>query len=82
MLMRMNPLTSIAFLLVIVGALNWGLIGLFDFNLVAALLGDMSIAARIVYVLVGLSAIWVLIWRFVPQHPRSSTAAGAPPPRT
>lgn len=48
-------------LLVIVGGLNWGLVGLFDFNLVAALLGDQSMLSRIVYILVGASALWQLI---------------------
>jgi uncharacterized protein len=47
--------------LLVIGGLNWLLIGAFDFNLVAAIFGDMTPAARFVYVLVGLSAIWVLI---------------------
>ena len=52
----------IALILLIVGGLNWLLVGLFQFDLVAALFGGQSeILARIVYVLVGLSAIWVLI---------------------
>lgn len=42
--------------LVIVGGLNWGLVGLFGFDLVATLFGDMSVASRAVYVLVGLAA--------------------------
>ena len=46
-----------AYLLVLVGALNWGLVGMFDFNLVEFLLGDMTILARITYSLVGVSAI-------------------------
>jgi len=49
----------VAIVLVIVGGLNWGLVGLFSFDLVAALLGDMSVLSRIVYVLVGLSAVYV-----------------------
>lgn len=52
-------LDKIAMLLVVIGGLNWGLVGLFDFDLVAALLGDMTLLSRIVYVLVGLSAIYV-----------------------
>lgn len=48
---------NIAFWLVIIGALNWGLIGLFNFDLVAFLLGEMTIWSRIVYILVGISAI-------------------------
>lgn len=47
----------IAFILVIVGALNWGLVGLFDFDLVARIFGEMTTLSRVVYVLVGLSAI-------------------------
>ena len=53
----MRAVHYIALVLVIVGALNWGLVGLFDFNLVAALFGEMSILSRIVYVLVGLSGV-------------------------
>lgn len=49
-----------AFTLVIVGALNWGLIGLFNLNLVSALFG-MGGLAQLVYVLVGVSAVYVLI---------------------
>jgi hypothetical protein len=49
----------VALLLVIVGGLNWGLVGAFNFNLVAALFGPMSTLTRAVYVLVGLSAIYI-----------------------
>ena len=44
-------------LLLIVGGLNWGLVGLFDFDLVATIFGEMSMLSRIVYVLVGVSAV-------------------------
>ncbi|HUE45452.1 MAG TPA: DUF378 domain-containing protein [Aestuariivirgaceae bacterium] len=47
--------------LIIVGGLNWGLVGLFDWNLVAAILGDGSLLSRTVYVLVGLSAVWQIV---------------------
>ena len=47
--------------LLIVGGLNWGLVGLFNFDLVAALFGEMSALSRIVYVLVGLSALWQIV---------------------
>ncbi len=59
----MNVLRTIALILVVVGAINWGLVGLFQFDLVAALLGGGSQAAplaRIVYVLVGISGIAAL----------------------
>jgi uncharacterized protein len=47
----------IALILVIVGAVNWGLVGLFQFDLVAALFGPMSALSRLVYALVGLAGI-------------------------
>ena len=53
----MKALYNIALTLVIVGALNWLLIGLFNFDLVATLFGTMSILSRIVYSLVGISGI-------------------------
>ncbi|MGE3107496.1 MAG: DUF378 domain-containing protein [Phycisphaerales bacterium] len=58
----MKPLDWIVLVLVLVGALNWGLWAVLKFDLVAALLGDYSMLARVVYGLVGLSAI-VLIAR-------------------
>ncbi len=56
----MKILHIITFLLVIVGALNWGLVGIFDYNLVHMILGSLPILERIVYALVGLSAIYAL----------------------
>ncbi|MEE3350290.1 MAG: DUF378 domain-containing protein [Candidatus Gastranaerophilaceae bacterium] len=53
----MNILRSIAFVLVMVGAIVWGILGIFNVNLVAALFGDATILSRIVYALVGISAI-------------------------
>jgi len=53
----MKTLQIIALTVMIIGALNWGLIGLFDFDLVATLFGNMSVLSRIVYVLVGISGI-------------------------
>ena len=53
----MKTLYNIALTLVIVGALNWLLIGLFNFDLVATLFGTMSVLSRIVYSLVGISGI-------------------------
>lgn len=50
----------ITLILLVVGGLNWLLVGLFDFDLVAAIFGDMSALSRLVYIVVGLSAITVL----------------------
>jgi len=55
----MKYVTLIAFILLIVGGLNWGLVGFFGFDLVASLFGVMSPLSRVVYDLVGLSTIWV-----------------------
>jgi len=51
----------IALVLLVIGGLNWLLVGAFDFDLVAAIFGERSAASRVVYVLVGLAAIWTLI---------------------
>jgi len=55
---RLNALDWAAMVLLIVGGLNWGMIGLFNFDLVAAMFGTQSPFSRIVYVLVGLSALY------------------------
>lgn len=57
----MRAINLITLLLVIVGGLNWGLVGLFDFDLVAAIFGQGSALARLVYILVGVSAVWQLV---------------------
>ena len=54
------PVHMAAWVLVLVGALNWGLVGLFEFNLVSYLLGSWIMVERAVYVLVGLSAVLML----------------------
>jgi hypothetical protein len=52
----------IALVLLIIGGLNWGLVGLFNFNLVATLFGVASWLSRIVYILVGLSALYIIYY--------------------
>ncbi len=56
----MKVIDYIALVLVIIGAINWGLIGLFSFDLVATLFGSMSVISRIVYTLVGISGLWCI----------------------
>ena len=53
----MNILRTTAYILTLIGALNWGLVGIFGFDLVAAIFGDMTVMTRILYSLVGISAI-------------------------
>lgn len=50
----------LAFILLIVGGLNWGLVGLFGFDLVARLFGEMTYLSRIIYTLVGISSVFIL----------------------
>lgn len=50
----------IAMALMIVGGINWGLVGLFNFNLVAFLFGEQSLISRIIYLAVGISALYSL----------------------
>lgn len=57
----MQAVNMIALLLVIVGALNWGLVGLFQVDLVAAIFGgETAVLSRIVYILVAISGLWSL----------------------
>lgn len=53
----METLQKIALIFTIIGAINWGLIGFFDFNLVTTLFGDTSMLTRIIYMLVGIAGI-------------------------
>lgn len=59
--MKLSAIDWIALVLVIVGGLNWGLVGIMDFNLVSAIFGEMTTLSSVVYGLVGLSAIWLAI---------------------
>jgi uncharacterized membrane protein YuzA (DUF378 family) len=54
----MSAIDWLAMTLLIIGGINWGLIGLFNFDLVATLFGEMTTVSRLVYVLVGLSALY------------------------
>jgi len=56
----MKILDSAALILIIIGAVNWGLIGFFQFDLVATLFGDMTSFSRIVYALVGIAGLYSL----------------------
>jgi uncharacterized membrane protein YuzA (DUF378 family) len=54
----MKNLNLISQILIIVGGLNWGLVGAFGFDLVAAIFGEMTAVSRLVYILVGISAVY------------------------
>lgn len=66
-------LDKIALILAIIGGLNWGSIGLFRFDLVAALFGGQtSMISRIIYALVGLAALWCISLLFRDTRPKDS----------
>ena len=58
---RVTPLDWVCIILVVIGALNWGLVGLFEFDLVAAIFGHLSALSRVVYVLVAVAGVYLLI---------------------
>jgi uncharacterized protein len=65
----MKTIDVIAAVLVVVGALNWGLVGLFQFDLVAALFGNASGVSRIVYALVGFAgAFQMMQWKGIQRR--------------
>lgn len=59
--MKMSALDWITSILVIIGGLNWGLIGFFDYNLVDSIFGAGSTISTVVYAIVGLSALWMIV---------------------
>jgi len=62
MYMEKNPLDLVALILLIIGGLNWGLVGLFDFDLVAAIFGAGSLLAKIIYIIVGLAGLYTIYY--------------------
>lgn len=58
--MKMNAFSWIVLVLVIIGALNWGLVGFFSWDLVAAIFGEMAVVSRVIYALVGLSGLYMI----------------------
>lgn len=77
---KLNALDYLAIALLVIGGLNWGLVGLFGFNLVAAIFGAGTLLARAVYILVGLSALYVAIeaFQYVKRPAHAESTAGRP----
>lgn len=61
-------LDRLALALVVIGAINWGLVGIFSFNLVGWIFGSATIFSRLIYVLVGLGGVWSLSMLFRPER--------------
>jgi len=75
---RLNAVDWIALALLVIGGINWGLVGLFQFDLVAEVFGGAdTILARIVYVAVGISAVFVAIDAFTFEHTTENRFARA-----
>ena len=68
-MIRLGPIAWVAFALLFIGGLNWGLIGLFEFNLVAELFGEMTTLSRIVYTIVAIAGIYFLVTVTMGWHP-------------
>jgi uncharacterized membrane protein YuzA (DUF378 family) len=64
----LRTVDAVALVLVLIGAINWGLVGLFAFDLVAAIFGEMMVLSRIVYILVGLAGVYTIV--SLPGMPR------------
>ncbi len=70
----MKTIDVIAAILLVVGGLNWGLVGIFEFDLVAAIFGAMSILSRIVYILVGIAAVYqAILWKGIQRRWQATT---------
>jgi uncharacterized protein len=66
----LNPVDWIALVLLLIGGLNWGLVGLFGFDLVTWLFGNMTNSSRFIYALVGISALWSIFALATHLHQR------------
>ncbi len=67
-MLRLKSLDWIALVLMIIGGLNWGLVGFFKYDLVASLFGEMSGFTRVIYDLVGVSALYLLFAVFAKSN--------------
>ena len=74
----MAIVNKIALILIIVGALNWGLVGLFSFDLVAWITGGAgSVLARIIYVIIALAGVWCISMLFMNDDERAGSHSHA-----
>lgn len=57
----MKALNTTALILIVIGGVNWGLVGFFDYNLVDSIFSQGSFLARAIYAIVGLAALWTVV---------------------
>lgn len=75
----MKTLNAVALALIVIGGINWGLVGLFDFNLVAAIFGTDSWLSNLIYILVGLAALYsFVLFKPVMEDPDRRHTANPP----
>ncbi len=61
----MKFINVLAYVLTIVGALNWLLVGIFNFNLVSAVFGTATFLTNLIYILVGIAGLWLIFFAFM-----------------
>ncbi len=71
-MIRLTKLEILLLVLLIIGGLNWGLVGIAEFDLVAALFGQMSVLSRVVYCVVGLSAVLIAVFAFADSNKKQT----------
>jgi uncharacterized membrane protein YuzA (DUF378 family) len=69
---NVKAIYTTALVLIVIGGINWGLVGFFDYNLVDSLFGMGSVLARVVYALVGLGALYVIAVKAMPTAPEKT----------
>jgi len=75
----MDVLKTIALILVIIGGLNWGLVGLLELDVIVIIFGEMSILSRIIYGLMGLAAAYIAFTSFTETKPEPKIEARTEP---
>lgn len=58
--MKLNPIEKLSYILLVIGGVNWGLVGWLDYNLVDEIFGVGSTASRVIYAIVGVAALFVI----------------------
>jgi len=81
MMKKMSGMHWIGWILLVIGGLNWGLVGAFNYNLVDSIFGEGSTIGRIIYVLVGLAALWMIGGHFMKKGDGMMNKPGMPTDR-
>ena len=76
-MLRLNALGWTALILVVIGGINWGLVGIFEYNLVSSIFGEMSVWSRLIYIIVGIAALYEIIDAFAESAHKKKTTQHA-----